>query len=88
MKAHSAVEKWPGRAAVAIADFAPVVIRYAEDGRSLLIGMAGDCQKNKGCGDNVDFDVYFFIMWLIELKALMGKGLRYFRQVACRWPDR
>ncbi|QTD89217.1 hypothetical protein [Burkholderia anthina] len=59
MKAHSAVEKWPGRAAAAIADFAPVVIRYAEDGRSLLTGMAGDYQKNKGCGDNADFAVYF-----------------------------
>ena len=27
-------------------------------------------------------------MWLIELKALMDKGLRYFLKIVCRCPDR
>ncbi|WP_396329808.1 hypothetical protein [Burkholderia anthina] len=64
------------------------MIRYAEDGWSLLIEMAGDYQKNKKCGDNADLTVYFLIVWLIELKALMDKGLVYFCQFLRRWLDR
>ncbi|WP_175686925.1 hypothetical protein [Burkholderia anthina] len=57
------------------------MIRYAEDGRSLLTEMAGDYQKNKECGDNVDLTVYFLIMWLIELKSLVDKGFGCFFEI-------
>jgi hypothetical protein len=65
VKAHSTAGKWRKRACSGhrrVADVAPIVIRYTEDGRSLLIGMAGDYQKNKGCGSNADFVVYFWIV--------------------------
>lgn len=32
-------------------------------------------QKNNECGDNADFIRYFLVVWLVELKALWGKGL-------------
>ncbi len=41
--------------------------------------LAVDCQKNNECGDNADFILYFLIVWLIELKALWGKGLADFK---------
>ncbi len=34
-----------------------------------------DYQKNNECGDNADFIRYFLVVWLVELKALWGKGL-------------
>jgi len=40
-----------------------------------MIGRAADYQKNSECGDNADFILIFSIVWRIELKALMGKGL-------------
>ncbi|MGC2948492.1 hypothetical protein [Burkholderia ambifaria] len=78
MKAHSTAGKWlewacGGRCR--IADVAPIVIRYTGDGASLLMELAVDYQKNNECGDNADFIRYFLIVWLIELKALWGKGL-------------
>ncbi len=40
-------------------------------------------QKNNECGDNADFTRYFLIVWLIELKALSGKGFVDFESVNC-----
>ncbi|WP_175947246.1 hypothetical protein [Burkholderia pyrrocinia] len=60
---------------------APIVIRYTEDGWSLLIGRVADSQKNNECGDNADFVRYFLIMWRIELKAFVRKGLGDFSGV-------
>ena len=93
MKAHSTAGKWlewacGGRCR--IADVAPIVIRYTEDGASLLMELAVDYQKNNECGDNADFIRYFLIVWLIELKALSGKGLVHFKgphvYAVRRWP--
>ncbi|MET3621282.1 hypothetical protein [Burkholderia ambifaria] len=53
-------------------------------------GVGGRLSKNNECGDNADFIRYFLIVWLIELKALWGKGLVDFKgahvYAVCRWP--
>ena len=53
----------------------PIRIRYTEDGASLLIDGMVDFQKIKICEDGNGMGWYFWIVWLIELKALVGKGL-------------
>jgi hypothetical protein len=53
----------------------PIRIRYTEDGASLLIDGVVDFRKIKICGDGNGMEWYFWIVWLIELKALVGKGL-------------
>jgi hypothetical protein len=93
VKAHSTAGKWlewacGGRCR--IADVAPIVIRYTGDGASLLMELAVDYQKNNECGDNADFIRYFLVVWLVELKALWGKGLVDFKgphvYAVRRWP--
>ena len=59
------------------------MIRYTGEEASLLMESAVDYQKNNECGDNADFIRYFLVVWLVELKALWGKGFVDFERVDC-----